>query len=933
VTTNDWRPGESLTAAEQEMCRGSEIGGIVAGVPGPYNLAAMQAWGPDRTIRASVLRNLLLADEWLVHENGVRLRGMMISGHLDLSNASLRCSLQLDACYVPEPVSLSGATVSLFVMKECHVAGLMGDLLVASKFVDLGGTTFTGPVRLMLADIRGGLSCRGCHLSGPDKDGVVLFAERIKVGADVFLDKWPGQRRFVAEGALRMSGATIAGNLSCVGARLAAAGKDGTSLMAQYIRVGGSAAFTSHQGEIGFSAQGTVNLVFADIAGAVDCSGATLSGGQDALRAAGMRVGSGVLLGSGFTASGAIELRGADISANLAFRDGAQLNGVNAEGSALHAPSIRVGGYLQFYQGFNADGAVCLVDADIARDVEFLGAKLDGPNAAGNSIAASGIEVGGAMVFGDGLTTAGAIDLRGADISDNLVFRGETLLGGANMDGNSLHADGMTVGGNVLVRDRFAAIGAIYLVDATVAGNLECRGVQLHGINKKGNTLHAERLKVGSQLYLDQGFAADGTIYLLGADIKGNLECRGGRFRGQNNGRAINAERMTVGGDVYLDTIGQSRFTAEGTVYLLKANIGGVLSCSGAHLRSLTSAGDALFAERTNIGGDVRLNKGLTASGNIQLKAATIGGSLEIEPYCLELDKRRFALDATDMRVSGRLRWAPERPIQGRVSLEGATAGQLEDSWTGTGPGRERRENGYWPTGGRLRLDGFTYGGFAGESQPDVRQRLQWLRSQYKPKLPDTWEDERAYASTANLRERGYTAQPYKQLGRTYQEVGKDTEARTVAIAQRRDRLKYGHLTWFRKIFDRLLNLFIGYGYQTWKVGLALLVLFAGVFIFMLLAKSHNAFEPAQNATLLHPAPAADTCGNNYPCFDPFGYTIDTVVPLIDVHQTDFWAPNASNTWGAACIVVTYGGTAFGWLFATFAVAGATGIVRKIDPS
>src|SRR5205807_1882163 len=143
---------------------------------------------------------------------------------------------------------------------------------------------------------------------------------------------------------------------------------------------------------------------------------------------------------------------------------------------------------------------------------------------------AAGIKVGSGVLLGSGFTAAGAIELRGADICANLVCPDGTQLNGVNADGNALHAASVRVGGYVLIRDGFAASGAVCLVDAQIAGNLECRGVQLHGTNKAGSALHAERMKVGSQVFLDQGFSAEGTIYLLGADVTGNLECRSARI-------------------------------------------------------------------------------------------------------------------------------------------------------------------------------------------------------------------------------------------------------------------------------------------------------------------------------------------------------------------------------------------------------------------
>jgi hypothetical protein len=933
MVATDSRSGDDVTEAEQVLLDGSAAGAMVDGGPGPYELADMQVWGPDRTVRAAVLRRLLVAGDWPVHDRGVQLRGLQISGHLNLEHASLRYPLQMECCYVPDGVSLTGATVSLLSMQNCRVAGLAGDALSVTRFLDFGGSTFDGPVRLMVADIRGGLSFRGCGLDSTGDDGVVLFAERIKVDGSVFLDSQPG-RAFVADGSLRLSGATITGDLSCVGAQLGRADRDGTSLMAAQIKVAGNVALMPLSGTTGFSAKGTVNLVGADIAGNLLCNGASLGGGpgQDALTAAGMKVGGGVLLGSGFSAAGAIELRGARITANLAFRYGAQLNGANADGNALHATGISIGENLHIYEGFTAADVIDLTGAEIIGDAEILGARLSGVNAAGSSLAASGLKVGGGMILGDGLTAAGAIELRGARIAANFACQGATKLDGANAEGNALQADALKVGGNLFIRDSFASRGAIDLVDAEIGGNLECRGVHLRGRNQKGSALHAERITVGSQVYLDQGFRADGAIYLLGAHINGNLECRGAQVRSGANGRALYAERMTVGGDVYLDSYpGLRSFTADGTVYLLRAEIGGVLSCRGAQLRASGAPEGSLFAQRVTVGNDVYLSDGLSASGTIQLRAAIIGGSLELAPDRLQPDKRWLAVDATDLKVSGRLRWAPERPVQGRVSLEGAAIGQLEDAWTDTSG--QTRENGYWPTGGRLRLDGFTYGGFTGVHQASARQRLHWIRSQYQPRLPEPWEDTPASRSPARNRAGDFAAQPYQQLIQAFQRVGRETGARTAAIALRRDRWKYGPLAWYRKIWDCILDIFIGYGYRIWRIVVPLTLLFAVVWAFVSITEHHNGFEAAQNATLLHPAPSATRCENGYPCFSALGYTIDTVIPLIDVHQTDYWAPNAKTSWGTACVDISYAGTALGWFFATLALAGATGIVRRIDPS
>src|SRR5690606_8365120 len=78
---------------------------------------------------------------------------------------------------------------------------------------------------------------------------------------------------------------------------------------------------------------------------------------------------------------------------------------------------------------------------------------------------------------------------------------------------------------------------------------------------------------------------------------------------------------------------------------------------------------------------------------------------------------------------------------------ERATVHRLDDEW-----GPERPE-GHWPAAGRLKLDGFTYGGFGGEKRASLQQRLAWIR--------------KGHATTKNDAH-AYRAQPYQQLAHVY---------------------------------------------------------------------------------------------------------------------------------------------------------------------
>jgi hypothetical protein len=168
-----------------------------------------------------------------------------------------------------------------------------------------------------------------------------------------------------------------------------------------------------------------------------------------------------------------------------------------------------------------------------------------------------------------------------------------------------------------------------------------------------------------------------------------------------------------------------------------------------------------------------------------------------------------------------------------------------------------------------------------------------------------------------------------------YERTGNDTDARQVAIVQRRDQRRFGTLRWYRKLFNQLLDYSIGYGYRTWQALLMLIILYAAVLVITVFAARHNgSFVPVpQNAAGIKPVPSVLGCQQDYPCFHAAGYTFDTVVPIINLHQSDYWRPNDATGWGQVCTWISWIGTIAGWLLATLAVAGYTGLARRVDAS
>src|SRR5205814_8872608 len=124
-------------------------------------------------------------------------------------------------------------------------------------------------------------------------------------------------------------------------------------------------------------------------------------------------------------------------------------------------------------------------------------------------------------------------------------------------------------------------------------------------------------------------------------------------------------------------------FTAGGAVVLNGVDITGDLSFSGAQLTGTDHDGNALVADGMKVGAAVLLDEGFTSAGTVSfnfaradqlvLRPAKVAGASEIT----------FDFTATEAQIACELRWAPGGQFSGRVNLEDAHVGGLEDSWTG----------------------------------------------------------------------------------------------------------------------------------------------------------------------------------------------------------------------------------------------------------
>jgi hypothetical protein len=566
-------------------------------------------------------------------------------------------------------------------------------------------------------------------------------------------------------------------------------------------------------------------------------------------------------------------------------------------------------------------------------------------------IQGDGLVTTGDVFLRDGFQATGEVRLLGAQIGGNLdcdagLFDGK--------EGNSLSADRAVINGSIFLRDGFQATGTVRLLGAHIGGYLECGKGQFNG--KEGHALVADSADIKGSVFLDNRFQAIGEVRLQGAQIDGNLECSNGQFDG-NNGDALSVDRALIKGDVFL----HDEFEAVGEVRLLSAQIGGGLYCSKGQFNG--KDGKALSADGVVIKGNIFLSEGFHARGEVRLLGAQIGGDVNCSNGQFD-GKDGDALCADGMRVRGGFLFRDLASSVKRVSLASASVGVLvddADSW-----------------GGDLVLDGFTYGSIGGGAPTTATARLAWL---------DKQEAAMSGQSGAGA---DFRPQPWKQLQKVLREMGHAEDARQVAIALE-DRLRQADLIglsqqhWSRgrkwlyrasaRGFHLGFRILTGYGYRPirllgWFTGIWLA---CAAFYWFTALPPRNVFAPSdplvfQNedyaacvpgspAAMAEQAKPADArpspvkgAGNWYLCeqlraeytgFSPLAYSLDVILPLVDLQQQNDWAPMIptpkpspwnewrGSGWKHITRMVLWAETLFGWLASLLLVAIVSGLTKR----
>ena len=519
------------------------------------------------------------------------------------------------------------------------------------------------------------------------------------------------------------------------------------------------------------------------------------------------------------------------------------------------------------------------------------------------------------------------------------------LLTGSPMPGSpdvpALNADRAEIGGAFFLNGGFRVEGEVRLSGARIAGDLVC--IDGSFVNPGNNALSANRAEIEGGVFLNEGFRAEGEVWLIGARIAGGLECDDGSF--VNPGKTtLNADGAEVGGDVFL----RGGFRAKGQVRLLGARIAGGLECTDG---SFVNPGKTtLNADGARVTGSLFLKGLREAQGAIDLTRCRVG-YLNDRPSATRPDGRPawperilladFHYDGiapiAPLGAEDRLAWlanhdttyreyAPDDPPDPQPYRQ--LAGVLKEMGRETDArailyGYERRRAEFLFKQGRHR----------GSDWGRLLRRLSMLdqnhksRSESEERAASPWRSR--VSRWANLARKDTAGVMYRaRPGHRHSPLGRSVFRFVIGYRRHTTRARCG-AAW-ACVCDQT----VGFGLKRFRVLKSLgVMLLLGMLVFGW--HDGSAIKPSQMLALRDFSSVGEQRevinGNRlgseltarYPKFNPLIYSADSLIPLVNFHQEEFWTPVSGwRKWYLAIHITA------GWIIATLFAASFTRLMR-----
>lgn len=610
-------------------------------------------------------------------------------------------------------------------------------------------------------------------------------------------------------------------------------------------------------------------------------------------------------------------------------------------------PAIRAG-------RLHSSRSFMIFDTIVSGVVSLIGARIDGDLICGRSKIGSLIvtdaAIAGRIRLSNGFESAGVVDFSRTKIGGVADLEGAQLNGRGPL---ALVAVRAHIGGDLIFGKNFRSVGCIKLNEIFIGGSI--RGSD--GNYKKGEeeAINLDGAKILGSIFMHR-VNIEGTFRLLSSRISLDLTLSGAKIFEQE-GNALLADRAEIGGGVFMI----NGFQANG-IKLTGLKTGASLSFNGANL---TSVGDALAlnAQRVSIAGSLTFESGFSSTGKINLVSALVKLNLSFIDSQIVV-KQGVSLNCHGINVNGAFNLQKMRFPVDNIVLSSARVGRLADdekSW-----------------GKNISLQGFSYSSLGVNSPFKAAARLKWLDKQH------------ANRSGINSVAKKFAPQPWRQLRKVLLESGHFNDAREIAVAYERRLREAGQIGESSPSTNRIVafsirfisnkihilyGVLIGYGYQPYRLVCWMIAvwLFCGAFFWF--SALHNVMAPSNPLifdnkiykdcksestpgqsifNLIHDVGKASPrveknwylCPDlaaEYTGFSPLAYSLDVLLPVVDLQQQNDWAPKIptpADKWYDEFFslslehltrYVLWFEIIFGWVSSLLLIAVLSGLAKRRD--
>jgi hypothetical protein len=564
---------------------------------GEATVATMRGWGPDRRIRAEVIRELMrgrLDDP--VDPIGVRVRGVVVEGRLNLDSVSAGHPLSLDHCYLPQGLSARGASVPGVTLRGCRLEGQELSPLFApgitADWIDLTDASVkfggTGTACFLPAGkVAGSVNLSDLYIASPHARA--LFAQGLDVGGDLVM-----QGRFRAVGADSRPLIDLAACRVGIDASLASAtleNRAGPCLHARGLRVAGRFYLNKGFVATGRTDLAAVNLSSMEVGGWFCLDDAKIDNpGGGALWMSHARIGGSARIGplvrvTAGSEQAALDMDHCEVAGNVQLK---QVSMSNTGGTCVSLLRADIGASVSFFaethlRNAGDDPLVRLDGIGVGGNIRFERTTLEARRS--GAVSADNARIGNDFLLGDEVTVTcssddDAVTLRRAQLGGDLNLQGvriENLRGGAlaafDLTAVSVrieHHSTLTANSpRSTVRLYGSQIQARLLLGAAVLRNdsgpaLSCFNMRARDSLRIDAEFRASgRTEEGGECTVDFGnFRLDGDLAL---DVSGITSNRGAKGRVNLDGMTYSGVPSRMGVDAMLELFrdGSSVYAAQ----------------------------------------------------------------------------------------------------------------------------------------------------------------------------------------------------------------------------------------------------------------------------------------------------------------------------------------------------------------------------------